>query len=105
MPVSLLDFLVGGIAQAGFGTLAVYFLVATQPTIFSVTLYLHRSMAHRAVDFHPALAHVFRFWTWLTTSMITREWAAMKALLAIRFQALQAFSTRMKGYALAPARA
>ncbi|MBB1059967.1 DesA family fatty acid desaturase [Marilutibacter spongiae] len=77
MPASLLDFLAGGLLQAGFGTLAIYFLVATQLTIFSVTLYLHRSMAHRSVDFHPAVAHVFRFWTWLTTSMITREWAAI----------------------------
>ena len=104
MPVSLFDFLAGGIVQGGFGTLAVFFLTAMQLMIFSVSLYLHRSMAQRAVDFHPALAHVFCFWTWLTTSMITRQWAAMKALLAIRFQALQAFSTRMKGYALAPAR-
>ena len=77
MPVSLLDFLAGGLAQADFGTLALYFLAATQLTIFAVTLYLHRSMAHRAVDFHPALAHGFRFWTWLTTSMITREWVAI----------------------------
>ncbi len=77
MPASLLDFLAGGLLQASLGTLVIYFLVATQLTIFSVTLYLHRSMAHRSVDFHPAVAHVFRFWTWLTTSMITREWAAI----------------------------
>ncbi|MFP7723383.1 DesA family fatty acid desaturase [Lysobacter sp. A3-1-A15] len=77
MPASLIDFLAGGLVQASLATLAIYFLVATQLTIFSVTLYLHRSMAHRAVDFHPAIAHVFRFWTWLTTSMITREWAAI----------------------------
>ena len=77
MHVSLFDFLAGGLLQAGWGTLAVYLLVATQLTIFSVTLYLHRSMAHRGVDFHPAIAHFFRFWTWLTTSMITKEWAAI----------------------------
>jgi stearoyl-CoA desaturase (Delta-9 desaturase) len=77
MPVSLLDFLAGGLLQAGWVSLLIYFLVATQLTIFSVTLYLHRSQAHRAVDFHPALAHVFRFWTWLSTSMITKEWAAI----------------------------
>ena len=77
MPASLIDFLAGGLVQASLGTLVIYFLVATQLTIFSVTLYLHRSMAHRSVDFHPAIAHVFRFWTWLTTSMITREWAAI----------------------------
>ncbi|MCF7221782.1 DesA family fatty acid desaturase [Marilutibacter chinensis] len=77
IPTPLLDFLAGGLLQAGFGALLIWFLVATQLTIFSVTLYLHRSMAHRAVDFHPLLAHFFRFWSWLTTSMITREWAAI----------------------------
>ncbi|WP_374555286.1 acyl-CoA desaturase [Thermomonas sp.] len=54
-----------------------YLLVATQITIFTVTLYLHRSQAHRGVDFHPVVAHFFRFWSWLTTSMITKEWAAI----------------------------
>jgi stearoyl-CoA desaturase (Delta-9 desaturase) len=77
MPATFLDFLSHGLLQAGWGTLALYLLVATQLTIFSVTLYLHRSMAHRGVDFHPAIAHLFRFWTWLTTSMVTREWVAI----------------------------
>ncbi|NUS38775.1 MAG: acyl-CoA desaturase [Lysobacter sp.] len=77
MHVSLFDFLAGGLVQPGWGTLALYLLVATQLSIFSVSLYLHRSMAHRGVDFHPVLAHFFRFWTWLTTSMITKEWAAI----------------------------
>ena len=77
MSVSLLEFLSGGLLQLGWIGFAVYLLVATQLTIFSVTLYLHRSLAHRGVDFHPAIAHVFRFWTWLTTSMIAREWAAI----------------------------
>lgn len=74
---SLLDFLAGGLLQASWGELLIYLLVVTQLTIFSVTLYLHRSQAHRAVDFHPVLAHFFRFWSWLTTSMITKEWAAI----------------------------
>lgn len=77
MPASLIDFLAGGLLQLGFWPLLLYFLAATQLTIFSVTLYLHRSQAHRGVDFHPVIAHVFRFWTWLTTSMITREWVAI----------------------------
>jgi stearoyl-CoA desaturase (delta-9 desaturase) len=42
-----------------------------------VTLYLHRSQTHRGVDFHPVLAHFFRFWGWLTTGMVTREWVAV----------------------------
>jgi len=74
---AFLEFLSGGLVQSGWVGLLVYFLIATQLTIFSVTLYLHRSQAHRGVDFHPVLAHFFRFWTWLTTSMITREWAAI----------------------------
>jgi len=77
MPATIHDFLAHGLLQAGWGPLALYLLVATQLTIFAVTLYLHRSQAHRGVDFHPLVAHVFRFWTWLTTSMITREWVAI----------------------------
>lgn len=52
-------------------------LVLTQLTIFSVTIYLHRCQAHRAVDLHPILSHFFRFWLWLTTGMVTKEWAAI----------------------------
>jgi stearoyl-CoA desaturase (delta-9 desaturase) len=82
MPASLLEpsfltFLAGGLLQFGWGGMLLYLLVATQLTIFTVTLYLHRSQAHRGVDFHPLVAHFFRFWSWLTTSMITREWVAI----------------------------
>ncbi|HET6395637.1 MAG TPA: fatty acid desaturase [Pseudoxanthomonas sp.] len=77
MPDALLQFLASGLAGLGWGGLLLVLLVFTQLTIFSVTLYLHRSQAHRGVDFHPVLAHFFRFWTWLTTSMITREWVAI----------------------------
>ena len=52
-------------------------LVMTHITIASVTLYLHRHQAHRAMDLHPALSHFFRFWLWLTTGMVTREWVAV----------------------------
>ena len=52
-------------------------LVMVQITIAGVTLYLHRCQAHRALDMHPALSHFFRFWLWLTTGMITKEWAAI----------------------------
>ena len=77
MPASIVDFLASGLLQLGWGQMLVYLLVVTQITIFTVTLYLHRSQAHRGVDFHPVIAHFFRFWSWLTTSMITREWAAI----------------------------
>ena len=52
-------------------------LVLVQITIAGVTLYLHRGQAHCAVDFHPVVSHFFRAWLWLTTGMITKEWAAI----------------------------
>lgn len=77
MPTPLYDWLTHGLTGLGWLGIGIYFLIATQLTIFAVTLYLHRCQAHRAVDFHPALDHVFRFWSWFTTSMVTREWAAI----------------------------
>jgi len=55
----------------------IFTLIVTHITIVSVTVYLHRHAAHRAVELHPLLQHFFRFWLWLTTGMITREWAAI----------------------------
>jgi stearoyl-CoA desaturase (delta-9 desaturase) len=52
-------------------------LALTHVTIAGVTIYLHRHQAHRALDLHPLVSHFFRFWLWLTTGMITREWAAI----------------------------
>jgi stearoyl-CoA desaturase (delta-9 desaturase) len=77
MSPALYSWLTEGLSGFGWIGIAVYFLIVTQLTIFSVTLYLHRSQAHRGVDFHPVIAHVFRFWTWATTSMITKEWTAI----------------------------
>jgi stearoyl-CoA desaturase (delta-9 desaturase) len=52
-------------------------LALTHVTIAAVTIFLHRSQAHRALDLHPAVAHFFRFWLWLTTGMVTKEWVAI----------------------------
>ena len=52
-------------------------LALTHVTIAAVTIYLHRCQAHRALDLHPAVSHFFRPWLWLTTGMVTREWAAV----------------------------
>jgi stearoyl-CoA desaturase (Delta-9 desaturase) len=49
----------------------------THVTIAAVTIYLHRNQAHRALELHPAVAHFFRFWLWLTTGMVTKEWTAI----------------------------
>lgn len=52
-------------------------LVSTHVTIVSVTLYLHRCQAHRALDLLPAASHFFRFWLWMTTGVLTGQWAAI----------------------------
>ena len=55
----------------------IYTLVATHITIACVTLFLHRSQAHRSVAFHPAIEHFMRAWLWLTTGMVTKQWVAI----------------------------
>ncbi|HEX7340940.1 MAG TPA: fatty acid desaturase [Rhodanobacteraceae bacterium] len=72
-----LHFVARGFTGAGWITWLVYGLIVTQLTIMAVTLYLHRSQTHRGVDFHPVIAHVLRFWAWLTTGMVTKEWVAI----------------------------
>ncbi|MGH8604299.1 MAG: DesA family fatty acid desaturase, partial [Gammaproteobacteria bacterium] len=52
-------------------------LVLTHITIASVTIFLHRAQAHRALELHPIISHFFRFWLWLTTGMVTKAWAAI----------------------------
>ena len=66
-----------GLTQASWGAWLLYFAVTTQATILAVTLYLHRSQAHRGVQFHPVVAHLFRAWCWLSTGMVTRQWVAV----------------------------
>jgi stearoyl-CoA desaturase (Delta-9 desaturase) len=52
-------------------------LLLTHVTVVAVTVFLHRHQAHRALDLHPILSHFFRLWLWLTTGMVTKEWAAV----------------------------
>jgi len=54
-----------------------YLLICTHITILCVTLFLHRAQAHKALDIKPALSHPMRFWLWLTTGMVTKEWVAV----------------------------
>ncbi|WP_441295507.1 DesA family fatty acid desaturase [Massilia brevitalea] len=55
----------------------IYTLVVTHITIAGVTIYLHRHQAHRALELHAIPSHFFRFWLWLTTGQVTKEWAAI----------------------------
>ena len=61
----------GLLALPWWGYVAVA-LVFTHLTIVGVTVYLHRHQAHRALDLHPAVSHLFRAWLWLTTGMSTK---------------------------------
>jgi stearoyl-CoA desaturase (Delta-9 desaturase) len=74
---SILAWLQHGIANASGWTIVLYTLMTTHLTVVSVTLYLHRHSAHRSLELHPVLKHFFRFWIWLTTGMVTREWTAV----------------------------
>ena len=77
LPKWLLEWVSSGVLDwSGWGIFW-YLIIMTHITIASVTIYLHRYQAHRALDLHPAVSHFFRFWLWLTTGMVTKEWAAI----------------------------
>ena len=73
----LVAFLDQGFTGASWWQAILVALVMTHITIASVTIYLHRHSAHRALDLHPIASHFFRFWLWLTTGMVTKEWTAI----------------------------
>ncbi|UTH72707.1 fatty acid desaturase [Chromobacterium sp. IIBBL 290-4] len=64
-------------------------LILTHITIASVTIFLHRHQAHRALDLHPLPSHFFRFWLWLTTGMVTKQWAAIHRKHHARCESLE----------------
>ncbi len=66
-----------GLLHLSFWGYVIATLLLTHITVICVTLYLHRSQAHRAMDLHPIASHFFRFWLWFTTSMRTKEWVAI----------------------------
>ena len=72
-----LDWLAHGLLAASWWQIVLYALVTTHITIASVTIYLHRHQAHRAMDLHALPAHFFRFWHWLGTGQVTKEWVSI----------------------------
>lgn len=74
---AVLGFISDGLLDASGWQMVAYTLITTHITIAAVTIYLHRCQAHRALDLHPIVSHFFRFWLWLTTGMVTKEWAAI----------------------------
>jgi stearoyl-CoA desaturase (delta-9 desaturase) len=74
---AFLGFLADGLTSTSLLGIVAYTLLTTHVTIVAVTVYLHRHQAHRALTLHPLVSHFFRFWLWLTTGMVTREWVAI----------------------------
>jgi stearoyl-CoA desaturase (Delta-9 desaturase) len=72
-----LQWLSHGATDAPWWQIVLFAVVVTHVTIIAVTVYLHRAQSHRALDVHPVPAHFFRFWLWLTTGMVTKEWVAI----------------------------
>ena len=72
-----LDWLAHGVLQLQWWQVVLVTLVLTHITMISVTVFLHRHQAHRALDLHPIASHFFRFWLWLTTGQVTKEWASI----------------------------
>jgi stearoyl-CoA desaturase (delta-9 desaturase) len=74
---AILDWLAHGLWRLNWWQLVLFTLAVTHVTMVSVTVFLHRHQAHRALDLHPLPAHFFRLWLWLTTGQVTKEWAAV----------------------------
>jgi stearoyl-CoA desaturase (delta-9 desaturase) len=74
---ALVSWLADGLVGANWWQIVLFTLVATHITIAAVTVFLHRAQAHRALELHAIPSHFFRFWLWLTTGMVTKEWVAI----------------------------
>ena len=74
---AMLDWLAHGTWQLSWWQIVLFALTVTHVTMVSVTVYLHRHQAHRSLDLHPIASHFFRFWLWLTTGQVTKEWTAI----------------------------
>jgi len=72
-----LNWLANGYLDWSWLQITIFTLVVTHITIAAVTIFLHRCQAHRALDLHPIVSHFFRFWLWLTTGMVTKEWTSI----------------------------
>jgi len=72
-----IEWLAHGTWNLAWWQIILFALALTHVTMISVTVFLHRHQAHRALDLHPIASHFFRFWLWLTTGQVTKEWAAI----------------------------
>ncbi|MBP7565834.1 MAG: fatty acid desaturase [Burkholderiaceae bacterium] len=72
-----IDWLAHGLLDLSWWEIVLYTLVTTHITIAAVTIFLHRAQAHRSLDLGPIPSHFFRFWLWIGTGMVTKEWVAI----------------------------
>jgi len=75
--LNVVEFLHKGLLGLSIWQMIIYALIVTHITIAGVTIFLHRSQTHRSLDLHQIPAHFFRFWLWLTTGMVTKEWVSI----------------------------
>ena len=71
------DVLATGLIDLPWWGYIVVALVMTHVTIAAVTIFLHRAQAHRGLDLHAIPSHFFRFWLWLATGQVTKEWVSI----------------------------
>jgi stearoyl-CoA desaturase (Delta-9 desaturase) len=74
---AVVQWLAHGLWDLAWWQIVLYALFTTHITIASVTIYLHRHQAHRAMDLHWLPAHFFRFWLWMGTGQVTKEWVSI----------------------------
>ena len=74
---SAIQWLAHGAWDIAWWQIVLFALAVTHVTMISVTVFLHRHQAHRALDLHPIASHFFRLWLWMTTGQVTKEWAAI----------------------------
>ena len=73
----LVQWAIDGLLNASWWQVVAFTLILTHITIASVTIFLHRAQAHRSLELHAIPSHFFRFWLWLTTATVTKQWVAV----------------------------
>ena len=74
---AVVEWLAHGAWNLSWWQMILFTLAMTHVTMVSVTVFLHRHQAHRALDLHPIASHFFRLWLWMTTGQVTKEWASI----------------------------
>ncbi len=63
--------------MSDIGSIALAALTLAQVATLATSVYLHRTLAHRALAVHPVLDTLFRAALWLTTGLSRQQWVAV----------------------------